>query len=226
MQCEDKAMQTRFSAKSFGIDLWQREAVINFYWNRVTDFKNRLHTIFEKSSDEQIGALNEFMNEAQDISDGSAYDLNADGIAREFSKLINNADVTRNYLLEKQQREQDELAEKDRKIAGYRDSVKKLKEELRQVRFSTKSDFTKLKIAHLYTIINQAQSISEKSQQELYEVGFAHEVASIMSGAHNMIHALDNDNSALDSDRVYVHSSSRAKREKENLSDIKRSKTY
>jgi len=222
---EDKATQTLFSAENFGVDLWLKEAVVDFYRDRIKTFQNYLPTIFAKPSDEQISALDQFMYEVEGVSEGSKYDLNADGIAREFAKLIDNADAARNELLKKQQREQEELAEKDRKIVTYRDSVKKLKEELMLICSRTKVDLHKQQIACLHTIINQAQSISEKSKQELHEVDFAHEVAPIIKGAWNMINALDND-TALDNDVEYVHASSRAKREKENVADLKRSKTY
>lgn len=176
MQTQDAQVQAHFSAEQYGIDLWNRESVIDFYWTRVAALKRRAEDLLYSRSMEEIKALND---EVVDVMQGSSFDLNTDAFIRELLPLEDQLEKQCAQLTE----EAKELEKKDAAIKDYWSKVRALKGRLCLIKNSENSQLHAQKMEQLGDLIEEARRISARSQRELHEVGFAHELAPVISSA-------------------------------------------
>jgi len=201
---------TVFTVKDFGVDIWNRPAVIEHYDTHVRNFSERIGELLDpqnsidgmdvySSSDQKIKDLNSFIQEVEKISEGSEYDLNTDKFATRFKFIIDRAQDAVIVLktAQHEEKERRDLEVRAQKIDVYRAAVQDLRR-----RIYAKADCgiaqlgaedVKQKIAEFQSMKAEAQAISFHSQRELHEVGFAHSLSKLIDTSNYMLNLLQAD---------------------------------
>lgn len=208
------AMEQRiipFSAKNFGVDISDRQAVIDFYWQQ----KNVLDSKFIQAKDPSFQAgseakqlLDDIIDSAHRVSEGSEYDLNTDKFVRIMGEIIDNVATYRYRFCQ----QKEDLEAHSKRIHAYKREKNYLKDRYYHFLTSELERTTEDKIELVESILNEARFVSSNSQRELGEVEFAHNMSSF-------IRTLERELSQLQSELAPEKNSKSKKREIEQEPD-------
>ena len=165
---------TVFTAKDFGVDISDRQAVIDFYWQRKYSlddmFARAKRDAFDRSEGEAKQLFNTIIKKAERLSDGSESDLNGDKFARIVESFINEIVVYRDKFYP----EQEDPIVRSKRINRYRNEEIYLKSRYDYFLTTDLVWSTEQKITEVQTVLEKARFLSSDSQRELREVELAH----------------------------------------------------
>lgn len=179
--------ETHFSAKNCGVDISDRQAIIDFYWKRVEILKNEFsriqHGSLSMDSLRKKQTLSAIMSDAAIIGKGSVHDLNREEIADRLTVLSEEVAA----YFDKLYSVQEKFKQEDPKVRLQKIQRKNYENQVYglQKRFchflTTVFDMTvEQKITEVQTILDKAHALSFKSQCETGDVDFARTLSSLI----------------------------------------------